>query len=182
MRRSIGLLEFKSIAKGIQAADEMVKSANVEIILATPMCPGKYIVILAGDVGDVTNAVGVGKEVGLSYLISEYTIASVHEKVFPAITATCDFDNISSIGVIETMSAVASVIAGDTALKAANVELLEIRIARGLGGKGYVILTGEVSAVKAAIEAAEAKLEEGGDIIGTVVLPSPSKELVQTLL
>ncbi|GAA0076366.1 BMC domain-containing protein [Clostridium sp. CTA-5] len=182
MKRSIGLLEFKSIAKGIQAADEMVKSANVELTLSTPMCPGKYIVIIAGDVGDVTNAVNVGREVGHNYLISDYIIASVHEKVFPAITATSDLNQISSIGIIETISAVASVIAGDTALKAANVELLEIRIARGLGGKGYTILTGEVSAVKAAVEAAETKLVESGDIIGTVVLPSPAKELIQTLL
>ncbi|SFC18467.1 BMC domain-containing protein [Clostridium uliginosum] len=182
MGRSIGLLEFKSIAKGIQAADEMVKSANVELILSTPLCPGKYIIMLSGDVGAVTNAVQVGRDIGLSYLISDYVIANVHEKVFPAITATADYDEISSIGIVETISAVAAIIAGDTALKAANVDLLEVRVARGLGGKGFILITGEVSAVKAAVEAAETRLAETGDIITTVVIPSPSKELIPTLL
>jgi len=58
--------------------------------------------------------------------------------VFPAITGTIDIGKIDSLGIVETITAVASVIAGDTALKAANIELLEIRIAKGLCGKGYI--------------------------------------------
>lgn len=96
MRRSIGLLEYKSIAKGMEACDEMLKSSNVELVLASPVCPGKYIVILSGDVGAVENAVKVGKSIGGSYLISDYLIANVHENVFPAITGTIDIGKIDS--------------------------------------------------------------------------------------
>ena len=122
----------------IESFDEMLKSSNVKLVLATPVCPGKYIVILSGDVGAVENAVSVGKTIGGSYLISDYLIANVHENVFPAITGTIDIGKIDSLGIVETITAVASVIAGDTALKAANIELLEIRIAKGLCGKGYI--------------------------------------------
>lgn len=83
----------------------------------------EYIVILSGDVGAVENAVKVGKSIGDSYLISDYLIANVHENVFPAITGTIDIGTIDSLGIVETISAVASVIAGDVALKAANIEL-----------------------------------------------------------
>lgn len=182
MKNAIGLLEYKSIAVGIHAADEMLKSANIELIFSTALCPGKYIVLLRGDVGAVNSAVETGKNIGSSYLISNYVIANIHPKVFSAITATADFEKIGAIGIVETISAVAAIIAGDTALKAANVEVLEIRVARGLGGKGFVLLTGEVSAVKSAIESAENKLKISGEIIGTVVIPSPSKELIPALL
>jgi len=125
-------LKEAEILINIESFDEMLKSSNVKLVLATPVCPGKYIVILSGDVGAVENAVSVGKTIGGSYLISDYLIANVHENVFPAITGTIDIGKIDSLEIVETITAVASVIAGDTALKAANIELLEIRIAKGL--------------------------------------------------
>ena len=36
---------------GIQTADEMVKAGNVELLLSTPICPGKYVIIVGGHVG-----------------------------------------------------------------------------------------------------------------------------------
>ena len=40
----------KSTPIGIQTADEMVKAANVELVLANPVCPGKYMIVVSGDV------------------------------------------------------------------------------------------------------------------------------------
>ncbi|TCO77951.1 BMC domain-containing protein [Marinisporobacter balticus] len=182
MKKSIGLLEFKSIAKGIEATDHMLKSANVELVLSSPLCPGKYITILCGDVGAVKNAVKTGEHIGGNFIIDSYVIANVHEDIFPALTATTNIERISSLGIIETMSAITSIMAGDIALKAANVQLLEIRVARGLGGKGFILLTGEIGAVKSAVKTCEHKLEETGDIISTVVIASPSADLIPKLL
>ena len=69
----------------------------------------------------------------------------------------------------------------DYAAKAANVRLMEIRIARGLGGKGFVILTGEVSAVRSAVKAAMNQLEETGDITSSSVIASPHPGLIDKL-
>lgn len=182
MKRSIGLLEYKSIAKGIEAADAMVKAANVELLLSTPICPGKYITIIGGDVGAVKNAVEVGKTIGGAFLIDFHVIMNVNEAVFPALTATLEIDKVASIGVIETISAIGSIVAGDIAVKAANVQLLEIRIARGLGGKGFVIITGEIAAVKSAIKACTVGLEDTGAIISAVEISSPSKDLISKLM
>lgn len=182
MIKSIGLLEFKSIAKGVEATDAMLKAANVELILSSPLCPGKYITILGGDVGAVKSAVKVGENVGRIFTIGSYVIPNIHNDIFPAITATTQYDKIGSLGIVETMSAIAAIEAGDVAAKAANVQLLEIRIARGLGGKGFVLLTGEVAAIKSAVKACENRLEETGDIISTVVIPSPNPALIPKLL
>ncbi len=182
MKKAIGLLEFKSIAKGIEATDEMMKSSNVELILATPICPGKYISIITGDVEAVNNAKKVGEIVGDIFTVGSFSIPNVSEKVFPALTATTDPHKISSLGIIETISAVSSILVGDIAVKSANIDLLEIRIARGLGGKGFVVMTGEISSVKSAVKTCENQLMETGEIISSVVIASPNKDLIDKLL
>ena len=50
MRKAVGFVEIKSIPVGIQTADEMVKAGNVELLLSTPICPGKYVIIVGGHV------------------------------------------------------------------------------------------------------------------------------------
>lgn len=181
LKKSIGLLEFKSIAKGIEAADTMLKAANVELVMSTPICPGKYITIIGGEVGAVKNAVTAGKNIGGTFLLEDFIISNVNQEVFPALTGTNSIDHIASLGIIETMSATASIIAGDTAVKAANVKLVEIRLARGLGGKGFTIFTGEVASVKSAMKSCEEKLKDNGSIISTVVIASPSKEIISSI-
>ena len=182
MMKTLGFVEFKSIAMGMEATDEMLKSSNVQAILSTAMCPGKYITLIKGDVEAVKNAVRVGKSVGDIFTIDGYVLSNVHPDVFPALGATLDIKNVDSIGVIETMSAISSIIAGDVAAKAGNIELLEIRLARGLGGKGFTVITGEIASVKAAIAACEAELEKTGDVVYSTVISAPNKQLIDNLL
>jgi len=87
-----------------------------------------------------------------------------------------------ALGVIETFSVASSIVAADAAAKAANVQILDVRTALGLGGKGYVLLCGDVAAVQAAIYAGEAGAAESGLLIGTTVLPSPADGLFEQLL
>ena len=176
MGKSIGLLELKSIPVGIETADAVLKAANVELLTATPTCPGKYVIIICGAVGAVKSAMESGRQTAGIYLVGHHTINNVHASVPEAIVGTSEVGHIASIGVIET-----AVEAGDYAAKAANVRLMEIRIARGLGGKGFVILTGEVSAVRSAVKAAMNQLEESGDITSSSVIASPHPGLIDKL-
>lgn len=182
MRRSIGVIEFKSIAKGIAATDEMVKAANVSIITASSLCPGKYITIVTGDVAAVNASVEVGVQIGDMFCTNHFVISNVHESIFPASTGTASYDQIRSIGIVETMSAIGAIQAGDTAAKTADVDVVDIRIARGLGGKGFVVLSGDVSAVQASVQACEELLKESGDIIATTVIPSPNADFKNYLV
>lgn len=181
MKKSIGILEFRSIAKGIEATDVMLKSADVQLILSSPLCPGKYITIVKGEVGSVNIAVEAGKQAGSEFALEGHVLSNVSEAVFPALTGTAQVDHYASLGIIETITAVSSVIAGDIAVKASNITLVDIRLARGLGGKGFVLLTGEVSTVKTAIRACEEKLKQEGTIVATSVIASPSKAILSEL-
>lgn len=182
MNTSLGMIELRSVAIGVKAADEMLKAADVHLIMASPICPGKYIIIVSGNVGNVKNAVEVGiKESGI-FIVDHQIINNVNEKVIPAISGTSMIGEIKSIGVIESMSALSSVKAGDIAVKASNVDLIEIRIARGLGGKGFLVLTGELSAVKSALKACENQMADDGLLISSSVIASPQKELIDKLI
>ena len=87
-----------------------------------------------------------------------------------------------AVGIMETFSLAAAIIAADTAVKAADVTLIEIRLGRGLGGKSFIILTGDVAAVKAANSAASALDEVKGLMSGSVVIPSPHPDLIKAIV
>lgn len=182
MGKSIGLVELKSIPIGIATADEMVKAAEVALLLAAPICPGKYIIVISGNVGAVNSAMKTGIETAGVFLIGEYTIHNVHETVPSALVGTAEVETVAAIGAVETISAMAAIKAGDIAVKASNIQLIEIRVARGLGGKGFLLFTGEVASVQSAMRACETQMEDAGEITSTCVIPSPNKELVKTLL
>ena len=179
---SIGLLELKSIPVGIETADEMIKAANVQLLTASPTCPGKYIIIVSGNVGAVKSSMNVGVRVAGHYMVGQHVINNVHESLPSAILGVTEVEKIASIGVIETISGLSAVNAGDIAAKAAKVEMLEIRIARGLGGKGFLVFTGEVSSVRSAVKACVNSLGESGEITSHCVIASPHKDLVKQVL
>jgi microcompartment protein CcmL/EutN len=181
MGKSIGLLELKSIPVGVETADVVLKAANVELLSATATCPGKYVILLCGAVGAVKNAMESGILTAGVYLVAHHIINNVHDSVPGAIMGTTEVTKTAAIGMIETMTALTAVMAGDLAAKAANVTLMEIRIARGLGGKGYILLTGEVSAVRSAVKAAMHELEESGDVTSSCVIPSPHRDLIDKI-
>lgn len=182
MRKTVGLVEYKSIAKGIESADAMLKSANVEILNANTICAGKFISFVAGDVGAVKNAVEVGVRVGANHVIDHIVIPNVHPEVFPALLGTSQVQKSGSLGVVETISVAAAIIAADAAAKAANVDIVQIRLANGLGGKAYLTLTGEVSAVRSAVETARLALAGEGTLLETSVISSPNKDLMEKVM
>lgn len=182
MLAAIGLVELNSIAKGIEAADAMLKSAQVDILASRPVCPGKYIVLICGDVAAVESAVKAGANMGDAAVVDEFILPNVHPAVIPAISAASPAVEVQALGIIETFSIAALIVAADTAVKAAEVDLIEIRLGTGIGGKSFVTLTGDVAAVKAAVEAGSATALEKGLLTNKVVIPSPHRNLIPNLL
>lgn len=174
MKRAMGLLELKNITKGILAVDAMLKAANVELILSQAMCPGKYVVMVAGDVGAVQSAVRSGKAVvGSENVVDEFVVPNLHDSVFPAFSGCTEVKELKSLGVIESYSVASAIVAADAAAKAAAVELLEVRLARGMGGKAVVTLTGDVGAVTAAVRAGSNAIKDSGFLVDQLVVPAP---------
>ncbi len=179
---AIGLVEFNSIAIGIHACDEMVKVAPVLLVAAMTICPGKYISVVGGEVSSVESSVKRGREVGADSVVDHLFIPNIHPQVFPAIMGTAAKINIRSLGIIETFSVASAIVAGDGAAKAAKINLIELRLAQGLAGKSFVILTGDVSDVTAGVEAGVALIRDTGMLVRQVVIPSPHPDIRDRLV
>lgn len=181
MANAIGMVEFTSIARGIYAADQMVKTSDVEIITATSVCPGKYIAIVHGDVGAVQDSVAVGEKHAGEYLVDSIIIPNVSRAIFPAISGTAMPDRIQALGIMESFSLATMIIAADAVLKAANLEPMELRLGNGLGGKAFFTFTGDVGAVEAGVEAGVKIAEEKGLLVNAEIIASPSDRLITSL-
>lgn len=99
----------------------------------------------------------------------------------PAISGATMIDEMESLGVIETVASVTAVMVGDIVAKAGQVRLIEIRLARGLGGKGEVFFTGELGSVEAAAKAALERVGQDGGIVSSAVIARPHKALLQAI-
>lgn len=180
--RTIGCVELNSISTGMHAADEMVKAAEVELVFARPTCPGRYLVIVTGDTGAVKSSVAKGRDIGGDMVVDWFVIPSVHESVIPALNGTALGVRINALGVIETCTTASCILAADAAAKAGQVALLDIRFAAGLGGKAFVVMTGEVSSVQASVSAGVDFVGDSGPVLSHVVIPSPSEGLKAQIL
>ncbi|MBI5831088.1 MAG: BMC domain-containing protein [Armatimonadetes bacterium] len=180
--KSIGLLELTSVATGFQALDAMLKTANVEVVLARSICSGKYLIIVAGDVGSVRAAVGAGAHLEPLSVVNSELIARVHEKVFPALGGATVPKLRGAFGCVESFSVVTGIKVADAVCKAADVDLIELRAAMALGGKSFVTFTGDVGAVNAAVEAGKAVAGEEGLLVNAVVIAGPHPELVAEII
>ena len=180
--KSIGMLELNSIAKGILATDHIGKTANVKILRAHSVCPGKYIVIFSGEVGAVEESRNAGVEIGGHSVINSFVIANIHDSVIEAISGTVgDFPK-GAIGVIEYYSISSAVEGADDAAKASNISLVNVRLGFAIGGKSYITFTGDVSAVEEAVNAGIRKAEENGLVVGFSIIPSPIDDLYNSIL
>ena len=179
--KAIGLVETNSVAKGIQAADDMLKTANVELIMARPVCPGKYLAMITGDVGSVQNSVETGEITAGEFIADSFIIANVHDSIFPALNCASQILDLQAFGIIETFSVASCILASDAAAKSADVDLIELRCATGLAGKSFVTLTGDVGSVDASVNAGMGAIEDKGLVHSYAVIPSPSYDLHQWL-
>lgn len=176
---SIGLIELSSVANGFVVEDLMLKAGSVQLLLARSICSGKFLIVVSGDVTSVQAALLAGATAAGASLIERRQIARVHPTVLQAISQTVDIppSQLQSLGVIETFSAASIIEVADAAVKTANVTLLKVHLAMALGGKGFVVMAGDVSSVQAAVAAGCKAAAEDGMLVGKGVIPNPSPEL-----
>ena len=179
MALAIGMIEMSSIALGYEVEDAMLKAANVELLVARTICSGKFIVVVGGEVADVRSSVDAGLNVAQDSVIDQLVIPNVHESVFPALSQNVELakDQIQALGVVEAFTVASILEAADAAAKAAEVTLFRIHVAMAIGGKGFLQITGDVAATRAAVEAAAALVAERGVLVSQVVIPAPRPEL-----
>lgn len=184
---AVGVLELGSIYKGFEVQDAMLKAANVEKVVGRTICSGKYFIVVRGSVADVEAAASVAREVGGFALINIATIPNIDPRVFPAM-AGCSViqlgtpTKVGALLIIETFSVVSAIKAADLAIKEAALDLLRVHVAMAVGGKGFVVLTGDIGALESAVKPAVAYCQREGMLAGYTIIRNPHEEVLRELL
>lgn len=182
MLHAIGLVEYLSIAKGIEASDVMAKTADIKILVSKAICPGKYIVLIGGDIASVKQAVESAIALDSPNVVDHFLIPNIHPSVLPAIGGGNSIGEVLALGIIETYSVAATIEAADAAVKAAKVEPVRMHLAFGIGGKSYVVITGDVAAVEAGIKVGSDLAGDRGMLVQRVVIPRPHRQVIEHLM
>ena len=182
MAKAIGMLEYMTVSTGMEATDLMLKTAEVDLIEAQTVCPGKYIALITGDLSAVKAAIDASKTKYDAKLIDTFVLGNPHESIFTALYGTTEIESPNALGVLETFSSSAAIVAADIAAKTSLVELVELRLSRGMCGKSYLLLTGEIAAVDAAIERAKQGVGEQGMFLDSAVIPHPDEKMWNSII
>ena len=179
---ALALIELSSIGRGLRVLDAVAKKAEVLVGTATPVSSGKYLLVFTGEVAEVDESLREGLEVGGSTVIHKLFLPNVHEGVVAAMAGRGEAAEVDAVAVVELLSLATTVSAADAAAKAAAVQVLQIRLGQGIGGKGYFTITGSQADVEAAVEAATAVADRDGFLADVEVIPRPHVDLVANLL
>lgn len=175
---SLGVVEVTSIAAGVDVADAMVKAANVELLRAATLCSGRFLIYVAGDreaaATSVAQAKNSGRKLAGSFVISHISplLIAVLRHSEPALPG-------EALGVVESRLVSTGLVAADKAVKRADVRLLKFVSGQGIAGKSFFVLSGDVAAVREAVNTATEAL--GSWLVEAVVIPHPSKSVVNAV-
>ena len=176
--KAIGIVETSSIAKGFEIADSVLKTANVNLIVNRTICPGKYMVLIGGEVDAVNASIEAGLTAAAHTAVDHFVIANLHPSVFPAISGVSHLPELKALGVIEAFSVASVIEAADAAVKATPVQLITLNLAMAIGGKGWVSMTGDVASVQEAVDVGAALIERKGLLVEKVVIAAPRPEII----
>lgn len=179
--KAVGIIEFRSIARGVETADIMMKTSNIILLRSATVCPGKYLIIVSGDTASVHEAVKAGAQHGAPYVVGTLEIPNIDPQVVHALEGNTTPKTGRSVGVVEYYSVVDAILGADAAVKASNVDIIEIRMGFAIGGKGFFTLTGEISEVRSAVDAAKKISAESGMMVETSVISAITPEVYAKL-
>lgn len=182
MNKSIGAIEFKSIAKGIEVSNEMVKKSFVEVLYLKSICPGKFLIIISGETSYVNDCIEYGISLGNKYIVDSFIINNISEEIINGLKHKYQkLDNIKSVGVVETNKVCAGIKMLDKTLKSGDVVLLKLQLSFAIAGKLVYIVGGDLGSLEYAIEESKSVVKDK-DIIYTTIIPSVDSEVIKNLI
>lgn len=183
-KNAIGIIELASIYKGFEVQDAVLKVANVEKMLARSICSGKYLILVRGQIADIEVCLQKAKEIGGFSIVNAVSIPRVDPRVFSAIAGSTSLSGeaVEGLLVIETFSVASAIKAADYALKEANLDILRIHIAMAVGGKGFIVMTGDMESLKSAVQPAIDYIKDDGMLAGYCLISQPHEDVLKELI
>ena len=174
---NLAVVEFKSISTGIFTTDAMLKAANVNLVMATTLCPGKYLSVVEGETSAVENSLKIADEIGGRHVYSSEVINAISSKVIDAISGKLLNTAGGAIAIIESMQMAALISSADGLVDSVQIDFVDFRLARGCGVNSFYIFSGELSSVKEGAGEASRFLKDRGALLAFRVISGPDIEV-----
>ena len=161
---ALAMLLLGDIPPGLFVLDALAKEAEVEVLQTGTIHCGRYLILFGGEVGPVERAWRRALDTAGSQIVDEVLLPHAEARLAPAVRAgAIRWPALGdTLGVLQAATPPALLRAVDAALKGALVDLVELRVGDGLGGKAVASLWGETHDVEAAIDLARASFEKAG--------------------
>lgn len=181
---ALSMLAFDTVPAGLRALDALVKEAPVQVLARGTVQPGLYLVLIGGEVEPVERAFAKACQVSGEAVRDSVLLPYAEERIVPALLdhklrwpAPGD-----TLAVVQTAVPPTLLRAVDAALKGAQVDLIELRVAEGLGGQSLATLWGETHDVQAAIALADMAMARGVcDGSHTTIIPNADLETARAV-
>lgn len=182
MNKSIGAIEFKSIAKGIEVSNEMIKKSSVDVLYLKSICPGKFLIIVGGETSYVNECVDYGIKLGEGYIVDNFVINAISQEILDGFKNKYQkLDNTVSIGVVESSKVCAGIKMLDKTLKSGDLILVKLQLSFAIGGKLVYIVAGDLSSLEYALKESENVVRKK-EVIYKTVIPSVDSQIIKSLI
>jgi len=180
---AVAVIEAQTTATGLAAADTVLKTADCPLFRANTVCPGKFFLLFGGSLSAVKEAYDRVQRTYQGELLDSFFLGHISDQLLAGLGGEGKPVSAAgqAVGVIETFTGASAIAAADAAGKAAQVEIVNFRLAQGMTGKGVVYLSGAVAAVEAALQAGAEAIRDSGNLCATGLLPSPHELLWRSL-
>lgn len=154
----LAALELVDVPAGLCALDVLVKHAEVAVVFAGDIDPGRFLIVFGGDLASCEAALVHAMEHAAADTIDTLLLPNAHLRLRMALHGNVtDVDPADSLalGIAQCHTPTTTLAALDRALKAAETVVVRLRFASELAGQGHWVVAGEQHDVDAALHAAE---------------------------
>ena len=177
MSKAIYVVEYRKVSQGIGVLDRMFKQANLILLYASPICIGKYLICVGGDVADVYEAKAAAEQDEDGPPLAGHLLRRAHTNILAYFKGKLPQLDLKpdAIGIFETRNAASGFVSLDAALKQAQVDVAKLWLGQLLGGKFCYVLGGSTSDIETAMYAAKGAINES-DLVGSRIVASPDAD------
>jgi microcompartment protein CcmL/EutN len=184
------MIETKGLVGLFEAADAMLKAANVTFGGWVPVGSGLVTAFVEGDVAAVKAATDVGASAArrVGEVSCVQVIPRPHDDLDKFVSAATKKPNsaeakkdaVNALGLLETRGLVGLIEGSDAMVKAAGVEL--VRLVEIGGGYVTSVVRGDVGSVRAAVDAGAEAAKRAGELVASHIIPRPHDGLIEGML
>jgi hypothetical protein len=153
---SLACLEIRSIARGYQVLNLLSENSGLEILEASPVDAQRFLILVEGEQAKLAKAVDEVTRRAQSHFLDYEFLPSPQPALKQAIYSLQQVEIGDSLLVVETDTASRILSCAQLLMNENNLQLVEIKVGRGLRGQGLGFFTGKNSDAlngKAAVEA-----------------------------